>query len=363
MARDEATDKAIADLSKSTGTSIEDLKTTIADANTALSGSISDMQSNLEGLITANELAGSSRDKATADAIESLATTTGASIEELTKLISTGQADLTEAVSGLKSDIGAASEAGQKYTKEQVAGLQDSLSKQIADNELAGLSRSQATDKALDALAKSTGTSVADLKTLINTSSEASQQYTKAQVEGLQNSLSKQIADNEASGLSRSQATDKAITDLATQTKMSKDEIIKLITATGEAGQKYTKEQIDFLESALGKQITDVGLDLTDLSTSFQSYQTQQAKAEAAKQKQAKMGQVAAQRSQTQQVSAKTPPGAEIDYLYDIGGESIFAPKKGSKAPQKDSYYDLYDGGLIDDAGSIDDLYNMLGSK
>jgi len=54
-----------------------------------------------------------------------------------------------------------------------------------------------------------------------------------------------------------------------------------------------------------------------------------------------------------QTVSAKTPPGAEIDYLYDIGGESIFAPMKGqSKYQPREDYYDpkikRASGGIID---------------
>ena len=40
-------------------------------------------------------------------------------------------------------------------------------------------------------------------------------------------------------------------------------------------------------------------------------------------------------------ISAKTPPGAEIDYLYDIGGDSIFAPMKAqSKYRPREGYYD-----------------------
>ena len=200
--------------------------------------------------------------------------------------------------------------------------------------------------------------------------SQSSQQYTQQQVADLQKNLSQQIAANEASGLSRNQATDKAVTDLATQTKLTDAEVRRLITATAESGQKSTKEQIAATEAALGQQLTGLEAGLAGLTSGFQTYQAQQAKAEAAKQKaaaakaqQAKVSQMAAQLSQTQQVSAKTPPGAEIDYLYDIGGESIFAPKKSDKKQKKESYYDLYNGGLIDDASSIDDLYDMLRSK
>jgi hypothetical protein len=65
-----------------------------------------------------------------------------------------------------------------------------------------------------------------------------------------------------------------------------------------------------------------------------------------------------------QPVSAKTPPGAEIDYLYDIGGESIFAPMKAqSKYQPREGYYDPQIERNMAQGGSIDDLYDMLRSK
>jgi hypothetical protein len=70
-----------------------------------------------------------------------------------------------------------------------------------------------------------------------------------------------------------------------------------------------------------------------------------------------------------QLVAAKTPPGAEIDYLYDIGGESIFAPMRSkSKYEPREGYYDpkverpYAEGGFIDDY-TIDDLYELLRGK
>ena len=68
-------------------------------------------------------------------------------------------------------------------------------------------------------------------------------------------------------------------------------------------------------------------------------------------------------------VAAKTPPGAEIDYLYDIGGESIFAPMRAkSKYEPREGYYDpkverrYADGGFVDEY-TVDDLYELLRSK
>ena len=65
-----------------------------------------------------------------------------------------------------------------------------------------------------------------------------------------------------------------------------------------------------------------------------------------------------------QGISAKTPPGAEIDYLYDIGGDSIFAPMKTqSKYLPREDYYDPKVERGMAQGGSIDDLYDMLRSK
>jgi hypothetical protein len=68
-------------------------------------------------------------------------------------------------------------------------------------------------------------------------------------------------------------------------------------------------------------------------------------------------------------VSAKTPPGAEIDYLYDIGSESIFAPTKGqSKYLPREAYYDpkierqYAQGGMVafDEGGNVTDETRAL---
>jgi hypothetical protein len=65
-----------------------------------------------------------------------------------------------------------------------------------------------------------------------------------------------------------------------------------------------------------------------------------------------------------QGVQAKTPPAAEIDYLYDIGGESIFAPMKTqSKYLPREGYYDPQSERNMAHGGSINDLYDMLRSK
>jgi hypothetical protein len=59
-------------------------------------------------------------------------------------------------------------------------------------------------------------------------------------------------------------------------------------------------------------------------------------------------------------IAARTPPGAQIDYLYDIGGESIFAPMRQQPTkPRQDWAYEPNDrfahGGMIafDEGGDV----------
>ena len=64
-----------------------------------------------------------------------------------------------------------------------------------------------------------------------------------------------------------------------------------------------------------------------------------------------------------QNVSVTTPPAADIDYLYDIGGESIFAPmKREDKYLPRTNYYDPQIEKQYAYGGDVD-LYELLRSK
>ncbi len=151
--------------------------------------------------------------------------------------------------------------------------------------------------------------------------------------------LQEKIAANEAAGMSRDQAFSSAMTGFGTQ--------------IGGLGNQI---------GGFDQSLTGLQQGLTGLSEGFGAYQAANAQA-AAKQKQEQNAQQLMNiLGQQQTVSAKTPPGAQIDYLYDIGGESIFAPmaKKDTK-PKQDGYYEP--PVQIASGGSIDDLYEMLRSK
>ena len=94
--------------------------------------------------------------------------------------------------------------------------------------------------------------------------------------------------------------------------------------------------------------------------------------------KQKKREQAAGLMAQTQTVLVKPPPVAEIDYMYDIGGESVFAtPKQETLMPSpfeetpeavegampRYQYYDPQGGYQYAEGGSINDLYELLRGK
>lgn len=140
------------------------------------------------------------------------------------------------------------------------------------------------------------------------------------------------------------------------------------------------------LGTDLGGQITTVGGQVTDLTTDFGDYRTEQEKLQEEEQREKRGKEAVDLLSQMATTTVKTPEVAKIDYMYDIGGNSLFAtPKQESLMPSpfedapepvegampRYQYYApgggyLYaDGGLIDgsDMQTIDDLYRMLGSK
>jgi hypothetical protein len=176
--------------------------------------------------------------------------------------------------------------------------------------------------------------------------------------------LQEKIAANEAAGMSRDQAFSSAMTGFGTQ--------------IGGLGNQI---------GGLDQSLTGLQQGLTGLSEGFGAYQAANAKEAAAKQKQEQGQQILNILGQQRTGAVKTPDPAKIDYLYDIGDESIFAtPKQESLflSPFEDApeqvegvtpryqYYDYNknkynyaDGGLIggDDLQTIDDLYEMLRSK
>jgi len=119
LARDSVTQKTVADLAESTGKSDAEVKKLIEASKTETTKIVSDLDSK----IAANEEAGMERDAATDKAIEELAEATGKSDEEIKKLVADSQSVTEKLVSNIDA--------------------------KIAANEKEGMTRDQATDKAI----------------------------------------------------------------------------------------------------------------------------------------------------------------------------------------------------------------------
>jgi hypothetical protein len=223
LARDEATQKAVEDLATALGTTESDLLTALGTTQAALELGITNLGTDLSKKIADNEAAGLARDEATQQAVEDLATALGTTESDLLTALGTTQAALELGITNLGTD----------------------LSKKIADNEAAGLARDEATQQAVEDLATALGTTESDLLTALGTTQAA----LELGITNLGTELSKKIADNEAAGLARDEATQKAVEDLATALGTTESGLLETLGTT---------------QAALEKSITDLGSALID---------------------------------------------------------------------------------------------------
>jgi hypothetical protein len=106
-------------------------------------------------------------------------------------------------------------------------------------------------------------------------------------------------------------------------------------SATSGSGSNQASDSFSrFLEQEVGKQISGVGQQVSDLTGQFGQYKTEQQKRQEEEQREKRGKESVDLLSQMATGSVKTPPVAKIDYLYDISGDSIFAtPKQESLMP------------------------------
>lgn len=332
-----------------------DYGTALQQAVAAQQQQVTDVQKSLTDAMAANEAAGLSRDQATAKAIEDVATSLGTTKDALLTRLGTtegqlrsemqaGQALTASQIAGLESQLteqgrslvsqlqqqgvsyqqalsdaiaaqNAQITAGQQQTAEQIASVKDSLTAQITANEAAGLSRDEATNKAINDLSTQMGVDKQTLMSQLGTTEQAlrtelqsgladvtktfqdqynalsaaqkaqfdamveqgastqaalaqvqaslqeqittGQEQTAQQIAALNTSLSDKIAANEAAGLSRNDAINKAVQDVATSVGTTKDALLAQLGQTEAglqqqfaAGQAQTQEQIAQLDAA-----------------------------------------------------------------------------------------------------------------
>jgi hypothetical protein len=261
LSRDEAIETALNQVATDLGTTKEDLLGQLGTVESGLRGEIeasqaalgeqlTDVETRLKGAIADAEAAGLSRDEAIQSAVDEVASDLGTTREALLEQI--GATETT-----LRADL----EAGLGLVGEQVAGVEQRLTEAIAAAEAAGLSRDEAIQAGLDAVASDLGTTREDLLTQLGTTEEALRTEFTSGLAGVETALGEakqaildQMAAYEAAGIERDQALDLAITGVAQDLGTTKDDILSRLGTTEEA----LRTEFQAGQEALGEQLTGV---------------------------------------------------------------------------------------------------------
>ena len=290
MKRDEATQKAIADVATELGTTkealLKQLDTTEANLTkqiSTLSGDVSkldtkigDVETNILKKMAEFEKAGIGRDEALSKAIDAVATDLGTTKADLLTQIGKTETSLKEEVGLVETNLGkklADSEAavlkalGLTETKlsEEISGVKDDLTTKIddaeanilaraAEYEKAGIGRDEALGKAIDDVAADLGTTRTDILTQIGkteanlkTELAATKTELKTDIDTTRKEILDRAAEYEKAGIARDQALALAQADMAktlgqdTQkaTQSDLDAVIKMLETQGAYDQQY----------------------------------------------------------------------------------------------------------------------------
>jgi hypothetical protein len=234
MTREQATQKAIDDVAKELNTTktnlLSALGTTESNLTTKINNAVSSLEKTLLDKIATNEATGMTRDEATQKAVDQVAADLGTTRSDLLTKIGATESTLTTKIEDLAAE-----------TKTQISDVQKAILDQVAANEAAGMSRDEALTKAINDVAAQQQTDVATLLQTIGTTASdlnakinESQSQTQAKIDAVQKSIMDQIAANEAAGMTRDQATQKAVTDVAANLNTTKADILATI------GSNYT---------------------------------------------------------------------------------------------------------------------------
>jgi len=193
------------------------------------------------------------------------------------------------------------------------------LAEQIKVNEAAGMSRQTATDRALADFSSQLGTTENNLLNVIGTTKTG----LSTDIRRVESALLDKISVNEAAGMSRDQALNNAIQGLSTDLGLTEGRLLTNLGLT----RNDLVGRINDVSTNLGGRITSLASDFTDFSDWTRTQEEQQKREREGKESVDLLSQMATG-------SVKTPPVAKIDYLYDISGDSIFAtPKQESLMP------------------------------
>ena len=218
----------------------DDVTKIVSDAGALFKTDLATTEKTILAEVAKNEAAGLKRDDALQKAIADVAATQGKDVAALTKQI-------TDSQSNLGKEILAVSTA--------LATTEKTILAEVAKNEAAGLKRDDALQKAIADVAATQETDVASLtKQITDSQSNLGKEIlaVSTTLAATEKSILAEVAKNEAAGLSRDAALQKAISDVA--------------ATQGKDVAALTK-QITDSQSTLGKEITSLGTAITGVET------------------------------------------------------------------------------------------------
>lgn len=230
------------------GKSEQTLRSDFATQLGAVTTELGNVEGRLRDAIAAAEAAGLSRDQAIEAALNTVAQDLGTSKTQLMSQLGTVE-------STLRSEI----EASQAALGQQLGDVETRLTEAIAAAEAAGLTRDEAIQAGLDAVAADLGTTRLNLLAQLGTTEQA----LKAQIAQTETSLGEQIVNvrtqlsdaiavAEAAGMSRDQAIQAGLDAVAADLGVTRQSLLAQL-GTSEAA---LRAEIEASQTALGEQIT-----------------------------------------------------------------------------------------------------------
>jgi hypothetical protein len=236
-----------ANLLSKIGATEASLKTEFAAGLAGVQADISNVQKNLQDAMAANEAAGLSRDQAAAKAISDVAASVGTTKEALLAQMGVNEASL-------RSDLA----SGLAGVSQNVAAVEARIEAAMKVNQQAGMDANAALNKAINDVSGSLNTTRDDLLTRLGQTEQSLQQQLSAGLTGVEQKLNAAMAANEAAGMSRDQALNKAVEDVAASVGTNRAELLAQLGETEQSlraqfnlGQQQTTEQIANVQAQL----------------------------------------------------------------------------------------------------------------
>jgi len=278
--QDQAILDAIALVKSDFSSQITDLGFKVDEQTGALTDQITTTEKNILDKVAEYEAAGLSRDEATQKAIDAVAIELNTTKEDILKRLGTTEENLSATINTLSQDVSALGT--------QLATAETNIYSKMAEYEKAGISRDEALSKAIADVAADLGTTkealltqlgvteetltqkVSDVETNLGTSIADSQAAILKELDLVNIRLSEEIAAGDATlatqitdveaavldrvnqyeqaGISRDEATQQAIADVAAELNTTREEVLKQVRMS----QLALGEQIGELQNTIG---------------------------------------------------------------------------------------------------------------